>query len=150
MDVPLAVIATTVVGLMVGVELAVALVVNPILLRLPTEAGLAGRAHGARMLGRAMPIWYVGSLVLVVALAVSAWGTTASVTAFVGAALLAVSVVMSVVLLVPINNRSMTWTPEDRPEDWREQQRRWDGLHSVRVVIIIAAFACVSGAAATL
>lgn len=150
MDVALAVIAATVVGLMVGVELAVALVVNPILLRLPTEAGLAGRAHGARMLGRAMPFWYVGSLVLVVALAASSWGTTASWAALVGAALLAVSVVMSIVLLVPINNRSMTWTPDDRPDDWREQQRRWDGLHSVRVVIIVAAFAFVSGAAAVL
>lgn len=148
MDVVLAVIAATVVGLMVGVELAVALVVNPILLRLPTEAGLAGRAHGARMLGRVMPVWYVGSLVLVGALAVSAWGTAASVSALVGAALLAISVVMSIVLLVPINNRSMTWTPDVRPDDWREQQRRWDGLHSVRVVIIVAAFAFVSGAAA--
>ncbi len=150
MDVALAVIAATIVGLMVGVELAVAVVVNPILLRLPTEAGLAGRAHGARMLGRVMPIWYIGSLVLVGALAASAWGTAAAAAALVAAALLAVSVVMSVVLLVPINNRSLTWTPGERPDDWREQQRRWDGLHSVRVAIIVAAFASLSSAVAVL
>ncbi|HIZ99291.1 MAG TPA: DUF1772 domain-containing protein [Candidatus Janibacter merdipullorum] len=150
MDVALAVITTTVVGLMVGVELAVAVVVNPILSRLPTEAGVVGRAHGARMLGRAMPVWYVGSLVLVVTLGVSVWGTPASVAALVGAALLAISVVMSILLLVPINNQSLTWTPDDRPDDWRDQQRRWDALHSLRVAVIIVAFALVGATASLL
>lgn len=150
MDVLLAAIVATVVGLMVGVELAVALVVNPILLRLPTDAGIAGRAHGARMLGRVMPVWYIGSLVLVVALTVLSWGTSTAVAALTAAALLAVSVVLSVALLVPINNRSLTWTPESRPDDWRDQQRRWDVLHNVRVAIIVVAFALVSVAASLL
>lgn len=150
MDVLLAAIATTVVGLMVGVELAVALVINPILLRLPTDAGIAGRAHGARMLGRVMPVCYIGSLVLVVALSVLSWGTSTSVAALTAVALLVVSIVLSVALLVPINNRSLTWTPESRPDDWRDQQRRWDVLHNVRVAIIVVAFALVSVAASLL
>ena len=56
------------------------------------------------------------------------------------AALLAVSVVMSITLLVPINNRSDTWTAEDHPADYREQYQRWDRLHYARVAIIVAAF----------
>jgi uncharacterized membrane protein len=48
---------------------------------------------------------------------------------------------MSVLLLVPINNRGRTWTPENRPEDWKEQANRWDRYHYVRVAVIIAAFA---------
>ena len=56
------------------------------------------------------------------------------------AALLVVSVVMSVALLVPIANRSATWTADQHPADWREQQQRWDRLHYLRVAIIIAAF----------
>ena len=40
----LAVVSATVVGLMVGVEFAVAFVLNPILLRLPVGASLAARA----------------------------------------------------------------------------------------------------------
>ncbi|WP_061298222.1 DUF1772 domain-containing protein [Herbidospora cretacea] len=146
----LAVIATTVVGLMVGVECAVAFVVNPIVLRLPAGASLAARADGGRMLGRAMPFWYIGSLLLTAALAAVSWGTTTATTSLVAAGLLALSVVMSVTLLVPINNRSKTWTADDHPDDWREQHRRWDRLHHVRVAIIVAAFVLVAVAAVTL
>ncbi|TYR35695.1 DUF1772 domain-containing protein, partial [Streptomyces parvus] len=55
--------------------------------------------------------------------------------------LLLLSVVMSLLLLVPINNRGKTWTPENRPEDWKEQMNRWDRYHYVRVAVLIAAFA---------
>jgi hypothetical protein len=51
-----------------------------------------------------------------------------------------VSVVMSIALLVPINNRSGTWTADHHPYDWREQQQRWDRLHYARVAIIVTAF----------
>ncbi|GLZ49624.1 membrane protein [Actinomycetospora sp. NBRC 106375] len=145
----LAVVTATVVGLMVGVELAVAVVVNPILLRLPAGASLAARADGGRMLGRLMPFWYVGSLVLTAALAAVAWGTPGATTALVAGVLLALGVVLSVALLVPINNRSRTWTAEDHPDDWREQHRRWDRLHHGRVAIIVVAFVLVVIAATT-
>jgi uncharacterized membrane protein len=147
MESVLAVITVTVVGLMVGVEFAVAFVVNPILLRLPAGASLAARADGGRMLGRAMPFWYIGSLVLTVTLAAATWGTPGSAAALVAASLLAVSVVMSVVLLVPINNRSATWTADSHPDDWREQHQRWDRLHHARVAIIVTAFTLVTAAA---
>ena len=138
----LAVVCTTVVGTMVGVEFAVAVFVNPIFLRLPAGAALEARADGGRVLGRVMPFWYVGSLLLTAGLAAATWGRSAAGAgaATAAAALLAVSVVMSVALLVPINNRSVTWTASDHPDDYREQQQRWDRLHYVRVAIIIAAF----------
>jgi hypothetical protein len=60
----LAIITATVVGLMVGVEFAVAVFVNPLLLRLPAGPSLQARADGGRMLGRVMPFWYLGSLLL--------------------------------------------------------------------------------------
>ncbi|MBB3663771.1 MULTISPECIES: anthrone oxygenase family protein [Prauserella salsuginis group] len=144
----LAVVTATVVGLMVGVELAVALVVNPILLRLPVGASLEGRADGARILGRAMPVWYAASLALTAALTAVTWGTAPAAPAGVAVALLMISVVMSVVLLVPINNRSATWTADHHPPDWREQHRRWDRLHYVRVAIIVGAFVLVLAATA--
>jgi len=68
--------------------------------------------------------------------------------AIAAAALLAVSVVLSITLLVPINNRSVTWTADDHPADWREQQQRWDRLHYLRVAILIAAFVLALVAAA--
>jgi anthrone oxygenase-like protein len=145
----LAIITTTVVGTMVGVEFAVAVFVNPIFLRLPAGAALQARADGGRVLGRVMPFWYVGSLVLIAGLAAATWGRpgAGAGAAVAAAALLAVSVVMSVALLVPINNRSVTWTADDHPDDYREQQQRWDRLHYARVAIIVAGFVLTVAAA---
>ena len=136
----LAVITATVLGVMVGVEFAVAVFVNPILLRLSAGPSLQARADSGRVVGRVMPLWYCGSLLLTAWLAAATWGGLAGDAAVAAAALLAVSVVMSITLLVPINNRSVTWTADDHPADWREQHRRWDRLHYARVAIIVAAF----------
>lgn len=143
----LAVLATTVIGVMVGVEFSVAFVINPITLALPADASMAARAHGARMLGRVMPFWYFGSLILAAALAAASWGTPAAALALTAAALLTLSVILSITLLVPINNRSVGWTPDDHPDDWREQTRRWDSFHYVRLAVIVAAFVLVAVAA---
>ncbi|GAA1939685.1 DUF1772 domain-containing protein [Kitasatospora viridis] len=142
----LEVVTVVVVGLMVGVEFSVAFVINPIFNALPEDSGQLGRAHGGRMLGAVMPFWYIGSLVLSAIWAVAGWhhhGTGLVVTA---GALLIVSVIMSVLLLVPINNRGKTWTPENRPADWKEQMNRWDRFHYARVAVIIAAFTLLTAA----
>ncbi|MFB6961686.1 anthrone oxygenase family protein [Streptomyces sp. NPDC056309] len=144
----LEVITTVVVGLMVGVEFSVAFVMNPIFNALPEDSNQLAHSHGGRMLGAVMPFWYIGSLVLVAVWAVAGWhhhGTGLVVTA---AALLIVSVIMSILLLVPINNRGKTWTPENRPADWKEQMKRWDRYHYVRVAVIVAAFALLVAALA--
>ncbi|MGW1989156.1 anthrone oxygenase family protein [Embleya sp. NPDC001921] len=136
----LEVITTVIVGVMVGVEFSVAFVMNPILNALPEDSRQLGHAHGGRMLGAVMPVWYIGSLVLVTVWAVAGRhdpGTGLVVTA---GALLILSVVMSLLLLVPINNRNKTWTPENRPADWKQQVNRWERFHYVRVAVIIAAF----------
>ncbi|WP_193596371.1 anthrone oxygenase family protein [Microbacterium sp. YJN-G] len=139
----LAVITATVVGVMVGVEFCVSVFVSPILLRLPAQQSLTASPIFARVLGRVMPFWYFGSLILTAGVAVVAWGEPAAGPAVVAAALLVVSVVVSLTLLVPINNRAMAWTPDDHPADWRDQQRRWLAIHYARVAIIVAAFVCV-------
>jgi uncharacterized membrane protein len=144
----LEVFTIVVVGVMVGVEFSVAFVINPILNALPEDSGQLGRAHGGRMLGALMPVWYITSLVLTAVWAVAGWhhhGASLVVTA---AALLILSVIMSLLLLVPINNRSKTWTPENRPQDWKKQTNRWDRFHYVRVAVIIAAFALLVAALA--
>ena len=130
-----------IVGVMVGVEFAVAFVLNPILDGLPGDNGLAGRAHGGRLLGAVMPVWYISSLVLVAVWAVAGWHHDGARLVVTAGALLILSVIMSVLLLVPINNRTRTWTPDNRPADWKQQVNRWDRFHYVRVLVIIAAFA---------
>ncbi|MFF4963226.1 DUF1772 domain-containing protein [Streptomyces sp. NPDC001222] len=136
----LEVFTTVVVGLMVGVEFSVAFVMNPIFNALPEDSNQLARSHGGRMLGAVMPVWYIGSLVLSALWAIAGWHHPGAGLVVIAAALLILSVVMSLLLLVPINNQGKTWTPENRPEDWKEQMNRWDRFHYVRVAVIIAAF----------
>jgi uncharacterized membrane protein len=137
----LEVVTIVVVGVMVGVEFSVAFVLNPILNALPEDSGQRGRSHGGRMLGAVMPVWYIGSLVLSAIWAIAGWHHDGTGLVVIAGALLILSVVMSLLLLVPINNRGKTWTPDNRPADWKEQMNRWDRFHYVRVAVIIAAFA---------
>jgi uncharacterized membrane protein len=139
---------TVIVGLMVGVEFSVAFVINRILNALPDDSNQLGRAHGGRMLGAVMPFWYIGSLILVAVWAVAGRDHDGVGLVVTAGALLIVSVVMSVLLLVPINNRGKTWTPENRPADWKEQMNRWDRFHYVRVAVIVGAFALLAAALA--
>ncbi|MEV7690335.1 DUF1772 domain-containing protein [Streptomyces bungoensis] len=144
----LKVVTTVVVGVMVGVEFSVAFVINPILNGLPEDSGVLGRAHGGRMLGALMPVWYITSLALSAIWAVAGWHRHGAGLVVIAAALLILSVIMSLLLLVPINNRGKTWTPENRPEDWKEQMNRWDRFHYARVAVIVAAFALLAAALA--
>ncbi|MFF4587457.1 anthrone oxygenase family protein [Streptomyces sp. NPDC001388] len=140
MLVALEIVTVVVVGVMVGVEFSVAFVINPILKALPDDSSQRGRSHGGRMLGAVMPFWYVGSLVLSAVWAVAGRHHDGAGLVVVAGALLILSVVMSLLLLVPINDRGKTWTVENRPEDWKEQMNRWDRFHYVRVAVIVAAF----------
>jgi uncharacterized membrane protein len=139
----LAVVTVVAVGLLVGVELAVAVFVNPLFDRLPGDAGLAARSDGARVLGRVMPFWYSGAIVLGIVWLVLAWGGPGVVPVAVAAGLLVVAILASVLLLVPINDRVRTWSVGNAPADWREQVGRWDRLHYGRVALLVAAFALV-------
>ncbi|MCX5397225.1 DUF1772 domain-containing protein [Streptomyces sp. NBC_00102] len=137
----LEVVTTVIVGLMVGVELSVAFIMNRILNALPEDSGQLGHAHGGRMLGAVMPVWYIGSLVLVAACGIAGRHHHGDGLVIAAAVLLLLSVVMSVLLLVPINNRGKTWTPGNRPEDWKQQLNRWERWHYARVTVLVAAFA---------
>lgn len=135
----LSVITVVVVGVMVGVEFAVAVLINPIFDRLPDGAGLAARSDGARLLGRVMPFWYIGSVLLSVLWVIQGWGRPSAGLVAVAAVLLVASVVISVVVLVPINSRVAQWSDGNAPSDWKAQVRRWDQIHYLRVVVIAIA-----------
>jgi len=81
-----------------------------------------------------------GPLVVAAIWAVARWHDHGAGLVVTAAALLILSVVMSILLLVPINNRVKTWTADGLPADWKQQMNRWDRLHYVRVAVIVAAF----------
>ena len=132
----LEILAIVLVGTLVGSEFAVAAFVRPILGRLPDDAFWAARGDGAGLLGKVMPFWYLASFALLVAVGVVADSQRWLIG--VAAALMVAVVLLSVVVLVPINNKIAAWRSVDDVS--RELAARWDRLHWLRVALLSAAF----------
>jgi hypothetical protein len=131
-------LAIVITGLMVGVELAVAVFFNPLVAKLPDDAFRAARAGSARMLGALMPFWYAVTLLLLGSLAILERGESRDWLHGVAAGLLAAVVLMTVTLLVPLNNRIAKWPVTG--ELSRELAARWDRRHQLRVVVLLTVF----------
>lgn len=134
------ILAVLVTGSLVGAEFCVAAFTNPIISRLPTDAYRAARSDGSRVLGKAMPFWYVASLALLVAVAVVAYSPLVVAAAVVMAAV----VLLSVTVLVPINNRVAAWSSAGDVS--YELAGRWDRLHWLRVAMLAALFVLLTAA----
>jgi len=132
------VVALVITGPMVGVEIAVAAFTNPIFDRLPDDAFRLARSDGSRVLGRVMPFWYIATLVVLIATAVVTSGNWLIVAA---AALMTLVVLLTVTMLVPINNRIGAWSRAADVD--RVLARRWDRLHWLRVAILVVLFVLV-------
>ena len=136
-------LAVLVLGLMCGSEFNVAAFAHPTLNQQPQTVHARMRSSLASLLGRVMPFWMVGSVVLTVLLLLPfehldkvAWQLTA-----IALAIQVLVVVFSLIGPVPINNRIAKWKPESLPDDWRAQERRWDSYHWFRTGGLVVAFA---------
>jgi uncharacterized membrane protein len=132
-----------VLGLMCGSELNVAAFAHPMLNRQSLEVHVPMRSSLAILFGRVMPFWMGGSALLnlllllpFVHLSDSAWRLAA-----IAFTIQVFAVVFSLIGPVPINNRIAKWTPESLPEDWQNQEHRWDLYHWLRTCGLIVAFA---------
>jgi hypothetical protein len=130
----IAIAALVLAGPLVGVELGVAAFTNPLVSRLPDEAYRLFRSGGSRLLGALMPFWYIGTFVVLIACAV----LTRDVLAISAVALMGVALLLTVTVLVPINNRIAAWRSTDDVN--RDLAGRWDRLHWVRVGLLFAMF----------
>ena len=139
-------IAVLVLGLMCGSELNVGLFAHPALNREPLETHIPVRAALARLLGRVMPFWMVGSTLLNLAVLLPfahltgfAWRLAAVAFCMQLAAL-----IFSLIFPVPINNRIARWTVESLPNDWQRQEHLWDVYHLSRTFGLVVAFAALT------
>lgn len=134
----LQILAVIVMGPLLGVEFGVAAFTNPILRRLPDAAYRQARGAGSRILGTAMPFWYIGSTALLIA--VTVWRPGLLLIAAV--VLMILVMLLSVTTLVPINNRvaAGSGAADGGPDQFHDLARRWDRLHWVRVALLATAF----------
>ena len=127
------------IGLLIGAEFAVSAFINPVVWKLDLAAqAVAFRLFGRR-LGRAMPVWYIASLLLLVSETIahrheSHVGLLGVAIAFWGAA-----IAISLLSLVPINNRMVRMDADGWTESAQRELRKWDGLHRVRVAVLAVA-----------
>ncbi|BBY44060.1 DUF1772 domain-containing protein [Mycolicibacterium celeriflavum] len=129
-----ALIALVITGPLVGVEIGVAVFTHPVIGRLPDQAFRQARGDAARVLGKVMPFWYVASLAALIATAV----VTGNWLVITAAVLMALVLLTTVTLMVPINNRIGRWS--DAAEADRDLARRWDRLHWLRVGLLIVLY----------
>ena len=131
------VITIFIIFVLLGVEFCVSVFIDPVIRQLEIEPQAKAFSLFARLLGGVMPFWYAACFVL---LALQTWlhrGTAAYLLLLTAAVLWLAVIVFSLIVLVPIANRIAARSAAD----WQHQQRRWDNLHRLRVLILaIAAF----------
>ena len=130
----IAIVALVLTGPLVGVELGVAAFTNPLVAKLPDDAYRVFRSGGSRLLGALMPSWYIGTLVVLIAGAV----LSRNVLTIAAVALMAAALVLTVTVLVPLNNRIGAWRSDADVN--RRLAGKWDRLHGVRVGLLVAMF----------
>jgi uncharacterized membrane protein len=136
-------IATTVcIGLMIGTEFAVSAFINPVLRRLEDRAQARAISLFATRLGWAMPFWYGLSLLLLVVEIVVERHEPGVALLIVASAIWLAVIVLTVLFLVPINNRMMLLDAASFPEEAQREHRRWTALHHLRVVALVVAMVC--------
>jgi hypothetical protein len=134
MEQVIAIVALVLTGPLVGVEFGGAAFTNPLVSRLPDDAYRTMRSGGGRLLGTLMPFWYIGTLVVLIAASV----LSRDLLAITAAALMGAAVLLSVTVLVPLNNRIGAWQSDDDVS--RELVRRWDFFHWLRVATLAVMF----------
>jgi uncharacterized membrane protein len=132
-------ITITLAGLMVGNELAVSAFVNPAVWKLDTGPQAQGLSLLARSLGRAMPIWYGVCLAFLALESFLRRHQPAFVPLLTATLIWVAVIVFTITMLVPINNRIASLNTAALTPGWRQEHKRWDSLHRIRVVLLAGA-----------
>jgi hypothetical protein len=133
-------ITITFAGLMVGNELAVSAFFNPAIWQLECAPQAQGLSILAGSLGRVMPVWY-GLCLALLALESFLHRNEAALASLLTATLIWAGVVIfSISALVPINNRIASLKTATPTPWWRQDHKKWDSLHRVRILLLVVAF----------
>ncbi len=133
------IVTTLCIGLLIGTEFAVSAFINPVLRKLDDAAQSAAIRLFARRLGRAMPFWYVASLLLLISVAIGRLHRPGIILLGGAVGIWAAVIVLTLLFLVPINNRMARMDAAAFTESARREHRKWDTLHRVRVAALAVA-----------
>lgn len=133
------VLTATVTGTMVGNEFAIATFIHPQIKKLSNNTHAQIATPVASVLGKVMPFWYALTLVLILGAALEHRPLTTGPSLFIllAAAILTLTIIFTIAMLVPLNNRIAGMDPDHPYECWLQDRCRWDKLHQVRVILLV-------------
>jgi uncharacterized membrane protein len=135
------VVAATVAATMAGNEFAVAAFIHPQLNHLDPETHARAAPPIASILGKIMPLWYALALALILGTAYEHRPLThgPGLLISLSAALWIATILFTITMLVPINNRIASMNPDHPHPTWQQDRARWDRLHRIRVALLVIA-----------
>lgn len=133
-------------ALLIGIEFSVSAFVNPVLWKLDEFAQATAIRMFARMLGTVMPFWYVGCQVLLGCVWVVERREMHADLLLIANAIWAAVIVLTLLFLVPINNRMAKLDPQSFVAESRRAHHTWDAMHRARVAALTVAFVCLVAA----
>ena len=89
-----------------------------------------------------MPFWYCLSFLLLVAEAITRHGDSGFVLLIAASAIWAAVIVLTLLFLVPINNRLTRIDLEAAAEPALKEHSQWDAMHRWRVATLTASMVC--------
>src|SRR5258708_19460985 len=117
------------IGLLIGAELTVSVFLTPVLWKLDFAAQATAIPLFARRLGRAMPVWYIASLMLLLSETITHRHESLVVLLGVATALWVAAIALSLLFLVPIANRTVRMDAYGWTESAQRENRNCDALH---------------------
>ncbi|MGH3303531.1 MAG: anthrone oxygenase family protein [Streptosporangiaceae bacterium] len=134
------------VGLLCGSELTSRLIVHPALWRLPYDAQVKAEKALYRRFGSIDPFLMTATVVVSFAAAADETGT-AQVLILSAAGCFTAMLALTLILNMPINLKVFRWDEDQGDRDrWRQLRRRWDRIHSMRVLLDSTGFALIAAA----
>jgi hypothetical protein len=131
-------------GLLAGSELTSRLIVHPALWRLPYEAQVKAEKLIYRRFGLMDPFLMTATIIVCYAAAAAEHAAAATLT-FAAAGCFTAMLAMTLGLNMPINLAIFRWDEANGdPERWRQLRRRWDLIHTGRVLLDSAGFALIA------
>ncbi len=134
-------------GLLAGNELATLIGLHPALRALPPSARIEAERTLTTRLGKIMPFYMSATVASVIAAAVDRRGTPG--VRLTGSAAAASLLMLAITLTgnVPLNARTVAYPADGDPAGYAAVRRRWERLHTARVLLDVGAFAALTTAA---
>jgi len=128
-------------GLVAGIFVMGTFAVHPAVSELDAAAHMLVRQQLIRRLARFMPPLVLLPVAVIIAKLAFTPSGAGPLDLFAGSFALA-TLAITVCANAPLNRRFARWKPDALPPDWKNQIRRWNFVHSLRMITSLAAFTC--------